>query len=140
MAWKSSDGARGRREFLKQSLTAAAAAAVPGAAGAQGSEVTGPGAEPAVRPSARTERVRVAYPRVFAGPQLSQISFPLGGVGAGSIGLGGRGQLRDWQIFNRPDRGNTPDYAFASIWAKAENGKPIARVLESRIAPPYEGQ
>jgi uncharacterized protein (DUF608 family) len=68
------------------------------------------------------------------------ISFPLGGVGAGSIGLGGRGQLRDWEIFNRPDRGNTPDYAFASIWVKSESGKAIARVLESRINPPYEGQ
>ena len=82
----------------------------------------------------------VEYPRRFSGAALSMISFPLGGVGAGSIGLGGRGQLRDWEIFNRADRGNTPDYAFASIWAKAKSGKPIARVLESRIAPPYEGQ
>src|SRR4051812_13379613 len=105
MASKPSERARGRREFLKQSLTAAAAAAVPGAARAQGSEATPPGAEPTAQTSAKAERVRVAYPRVFAGPQLSQISFPLGGVGAGSIGLGGRGQLRDWQIFNRPDRG-----------------------------------
>ena len=33
---------------------------------------------------------------------LSQISFPLGGIGTGSIGLGGRGQLRDWEIMYNP--------------------------------------
>jgi non-lysosomal glucosylceramidase len=37
--------------------------------------------------------------------QLKTISFPLGGVAAGSLGLGGRGQLRDWEIFNRPNKG-----------------------------------
>jgi uncharacterized protein (DUF608 family) len=67
------------------------------------------------------------------------LAFPLGGVGAGSIALGGRGQLRDWEIFNRPDKGNSPAYAFASIWAKSGDAKPVARVLESRLQPPYEG-
>jgi len=67
------------------------------------------------------------------------IAFPLGGVAAGSISLGGRGQLRDWEIFNRPNKGFRPHYAFASIWAQAGDGKPVARVLESRIEPPYEG-
>ena len=67
------------------------------------------------------------------------LAFPLGGVGAGSISLGGRGQLRDWEIFNRPDKGNSPQYAFASIWAQTGDAKPVARVLEARIQPPYEG-
>src|SRR5258708_22752086 len=80
-----------------------------------------------------------SYPRVFEGPQLKMIAFPLGGVAAGSISLGGRGQLRDWEIFNRPNKGYTPSYAFPSIWARAGNRKPVARVLESRILPPYEG-
>ena len=80
------------------------------------------------------------YPRQFHGRQLQMISFPLGGVAAGSIGLGGRGQLINWEIFNRPNKGYRPAYAFPSIWAQAGNGKPVARVLESRILPPYEGQ
>jgi uncharacterized protein (DUF608 family) len=79
------------------------------------------------------------YPRVFTGPQLAMISFPLGGVAAGSIGLGGRGQLRDWEIANRTDKGNAPSYAMPSIWAQAEGAKPVARVLEARYQPPYEG-
>src|SRR5262249_34863759 len=79
------------------------------------------------------------YPRVFAGRNLRMIAFPLGGIGTGSIALGGRGQLRDWEVFNRPDKGNVPDYCFAAVWAKAEDNNPVARVLEARIPPPYEG-
>ena len=78
--------------------------------------------------------------RVLEGRHLAMIAFPLGGVAAGSLSLGGRGQLRDWEIFNRPNKGFRPQYSFPSIWAQAGSGKPIARVLESRILPPYEGQ
>src|SRR5579863_1523593 len=82
----------------------------------------------------------VAFPRKFAGRQLRMISFPLGGVAAGSIGLGGRGQLINWEIFNRPNKGYRPSYSFPSIWVQSGGDKPVARVLESRIMPPYEGQ
>ncbi len=67
------------------------------------------------------------------------IAFPLGGVAAGSLSLGGRGQLRDWEIFNRPNKGYRPSYAFPSIWVQRGKTKPVARVLEARILPPYEG-
>ena len=80
-----------------------------------------------------------SYPRKFRERQLKMISFPLGGVAAGSLGLGGRGQLVDWEMFNRPNKGFRPIYAFPAIWAQVEGGKPIARVLESRIQPPYAG-
>ena len=80
------------------------------------------------------------YPRRFRGRQLAMISFPLGGVAAGSLGLGGRGQLVNWEIFNKPNKGFRPAYAFPAIWAQAGGGKPVARVLEARILPPYEGQ
>jgi uncharacterized protein (DUF608 family) len=86
------------------------------------------------------EREAVAYPRSFRGRQLQMVSFPLGGVAAGSLGLGGRGQLRDWEIFNRPNQGFSPSYAFPSIWVQSGDGKPMARVLEARILPPYQGQ
>ena len=79
------------------------------------------------------------YPRRFRGPQLKMISFPLGGVAAGSIGLGGRGQLCDWEIRNHPHSGYRPPYAFPSIWVQSGNAKPVARVLEARLQAPYEG-
>ena len=81
----------------------------------------------------------IDYPRVFRGDRRRMLAFPLGGVGAGSISLGGRGDLREWWIFNRPDKGNAPQYAFPSIWAQAAGRPAVARVLEARYLPPYEG-
>src|ERR1700722_3977548 len=113
-----------RRTFLQQAALAGAAAQIPSAIAQPRTAATIP---------------EIQFPRVFTGRHLTAIAFPLGGVCAGSISLGGRGQLRDWEIFNRPDKGNTPSYAFPAIWAQAGRGAPVARVLEARIQPPYEG-
>jgi non-lysosomal glucosylceramidase len=125
-----------RRDFLK-SVGLASAVGLPGMTGkAQGEPVeTTPAHSASSSPSAD-----ISYPRIFTGPALKMISYPLGGIGAGSIGLGGRGQLRDWEIANRADKGNSPSYAFPSIWVQSDGAPPIAHVLESRIETPYEGQ
>jgi uncharacterized protein (DUF608 family) len=117
-----------RRTFLKQVTFAGAAT--------QASALT---PAPAAVAPASPAAPEIGFPRVFTGRRLTAIAFPLGGVCAGSVSLGGRGQLRDWEIFNRPDTGNAPDYAFPAIWAQTGNRKPVARVLESRIQPPFEG-
>ena len=83
-------------------------------------------------------RAAFEYPRTFSGRHLEMLSFPLGGVGAGCLGLGGRGQLRNWEMFNRPDKGRAPGYAFPSIWVQSGSAPPVARVLEARLMPPYE--
>jgi uncharacterized protein (DUF608 family) len=116
-----------RRTFLQQVALASAAAQSP------------PVAKAPATPAASAAVPDIAFPRVFTGRHLAEIAFPLGGVCAGAISLGGRGQLRDWEIFNRPDKGNAPSYAFPAIWAQSGSRKPVARVLESRIQPPYEG-
>lgn len=33
---------------------------------------------------------------------LYQIALPLGGIGTGTVSLGGRGEFRDWEIMNVP--------------------------------------
>ena len=40
----------------------------------------------------------------YEGKRLYQISFPLGGIGTGCIGLAGNGRLRDFEIYNRPNK------------------------------------
>jgi len=75
----------------------------------------------------------------FSGLALQEIAFPIGGIGTGSISLGGRGDLRDWEIFNKPDKGSRLDYTFFAIWAQQGHLKPVARVLERRVLPPYRG-
>jgi uncharacterized protein (DUF608 family) len=123
-----------RRDFLKQAAGAVGAVTQAGR-WAQASEAATTQEQEVNSPAGENQE----FPRRFEGRQLRMIAFPLGGVAAGSISLGGRGQLRDWEIFNRPNKGFRPRYAFASIWAQSGNDKPVARVLESRIQPPYEG-
>lgn len=56
------------------------------------------------------------------------ISFPLGGIGTGSIGLSGEGRLMDFEIFNRPNKGSINGYSHFAI--RAVRGDKInARVL-----------
>src|ERR1700758_3312177 len=124
-----------RRTFLKHAAGAIGAASQLGAW-----PVLGEAPQSETAAQATMVAKDATFPRVFTGRKLKMIAFPLGGVAAGSVSLGGRGQLRDWEIFNRPNKGYSPTYAFPSIWAHSGDAKPIARVLEARILPPYEGQ
>jgi uncharacterized protein (DUF608 family) len=47
--------------------------------------------------------------------------------------------LRDWEIFNKPDKGSRLDYTFFAIWVQQGKKKPVARVLERQFMPPYRG-
>src|ERR1039458_5413525 len=86
-----------RRTFLQQ--VALASAATQAEASAQ---------TPAPTPPAPPAAPDIPYPRVFTARHLTAIAFPLRGVAARAISLGGRGQLRGWGIFNRADKGNAP--------------------------------
>jgi len=70
---------------------------------------------------------------------LSQIALPLGGIGTGTVSLGGRGQLRDWEIMNRPSKGFNPKDTFFAIWAKLKDKPSVTRLLEGVLQPPYQG-
>jgi len=71
---------------------------------------------------------------------LARIALPLGGIGTGTVSLGGRGDLRDWEIVNRPARGFAPQFTFFAISAKQAGGTSVTRVLEGPIEPPYDSQ
>ncbi|MCJ8329360.1 MAG: hypothetical protein HRT89_06090, partial [Lentisphaeria bacterium] len=82
--------------------------------------------------------------RKFDSEHLSRISMPLGGIGTGSVSLGGRGDLRDWEIMNIPSKGFAPKFARGSapfFAIRTKSGSDIqARALEGPLEDhEYEG-
>lgn len=63
--------------------------------------------------------------------------FLLGGIGTGNISVGARGELRDWEIFNWPGKGQFVPFSFFAIRTREEGKEPVSRILESKICPPY---
>ncbi|MBI4926610.1 MAG: hypothetical protein HY835_02515 [Anaerolineae bacterium] len=61
---------------------------------------------------------------------LRRIALPLGGIGTGTVSLGGRGDLRDWEVMNRPAKGFTPK-------GLGQGGQPFFAI---RLAPQGEGE
>lgn len=69
---------------------------------------------------------------------LHQIALPLGGIGTGTVSLGGRGELRDWEIMNVPAKGystvtvgnNAP---FFAIFTREQGKEPLTTLLEGPL-------
>ncbi len=65
---------------------------------------------------------------------LFQVALPLGGIGTGTVSLGGRGELRDWELMNVPAKkfstvttgNNAP---FFAIYVKPREGKATTTLL-----------
>lgn len=68
-------------------------------------------------------------PYRYAGDRLTEVAFPLGGVGAGCVSLEGRGALSDWEIFGRPNKGPILPNAFPTLWCQTEGSAPDVRVV-----------
>lgn len=90
----------------------------------------------------QTPEAAVAGPpgRRFRGEALREIAFPLGGIGTGTVSLGGYGNLRDWEIFNRPNKGGVLPLTFVALRLQGGGLKrPVIRVLERQPHPPFTG-
>jgi uncharacterized protein (DUF608 family) len=77
------------------------------------------------------------HSRLYTGESLGQIAFPLGGIGTGTLSLGGRGNLQDWEFFNSPNKGGNLSRTFLALRAKPARGPAVARILEREFLPPY---
>jgi non-lysosomal glucosylceramidase len=80
---------------------------------------------------------------------LLNVALPLGGIGTGTVSLGGRGELRDWQIMNRPGfkfgstlKGNNAP--FFAVYVKPQGKEAITKALIGPLHPSeyqhYEGR
>ena len=67
---------------------------------------------------------------IYTKNKLKEISFPLGGIGTGSIGLAGNGSLIDWEIFNKPNKGSLNGHTHFAVRADYPDGKSITKILQ----------
>ncbi len=65
-----------------------------------------------------------AAPYTYRGAQLRAATFPLGGLGTGSVSLAGDGGLRQWQIVNNVNHDAHVPHSFFAIWAGARRASP----------------
>ena len=77
---------------------------------------------------------------IYRGAKTSQISFPLGGIGTGCIGLAGNGRLIDWEIFNRPNKGSVNGFSHFAIRAERDDKVIDARILHGDLHAPFQGE
>ncbi|NEW84276.1 MAG: hypothetical protein GZ094_18185 [Mariniphaga sp.] len=71
---------------------------------------------------------------------LLNIALPLGGICTGTDSLGGRGELRDWEIMNKPGKGYSTvtkgnDAPFFAIYVKFQNSAVITKTLMGPLYP-----
>jgi non-lysosomal glucosylceramidase len=76
--------------------------------------------------------------RSYDQDHIEKIALPLGGIGTGTVSLGGRGNLCDWEIMNRPAKGFTPWTGqqlgpFFAVTLRSEEGRSWTRALEGPL-------
>lgn len=80
----------------------------------------------------------------YAGDYASKVAMPLGGIDTGTVSIGGRGDLKDWEIVNQGALGWKPVFnsgrgsirvaPFFAIRTKTSEGDIQTRLLEGQLA------
>lgn len=77
---------------------------------------------------------------IYKKENTNEIMFPLGGIGTGSIGLGGNGRLEDWEIFNRPAKGSSNGMSHIAVKALKKDGTHTTKILQGDLTKEYMGR
>jgi non-lysosomal glucosylceramidase len=127
-----------RRQFLTSTSAAIGVAAIAGASLSAEDEGSTKAASSAISNPQGARAARGPL-RSYTGAAAGEVAFPLGGIGTGTVSLGGRGELRDWEIFNRPAKRRTLPFTSVTLWTKAEGERPLLRLVEGPPQPPFAG-
>lgn len=140
-----------RRDFVRLVGLGLTGAAAPVAAASAAPDVTGDTNQVAANVAAAAADVArllddPSWPslRVYDRDHLARIALPLGGIGTGTVSLGGRGDLRDWEVMNRPGKGFVPTMAgaapFLALFTQRGSEPSVCRLLEGPVsADQFEG-
>ena len=81
--------------------------------------------------------------KTYKGDYASRVAMPLGGIGTGTVSIGGRGDLKDWEIVNQGALGWKPVFnsfrgairvaPFFAIRTKTSEGDIQTRLLEGQL-------
>jgi len=81
--------------------------------------------------------------KTYKGDYISKVAMPLGGIGTGTVSIGGRGDLKDWEIVNQGALGWKPVFnsgrgsiniaSFFAIRTKTNDGDVQTRLLEGQL-------
>lgn len=82
--------------------------------------------------------------KTYEGKYLDEVAMPLGGIGTGTVSIGGKGDLRDWELMNRGAIGYLPAFKFVqptiangpffALYYKQQNKPAEIKVLEGPVA------
>ena len=82
--------------------------------------------------------------KTYEGKYINKVAMPLGGIGTGTVSVGGKGDLRDWEIMNRGALGYLPAFRlvkptittgpFFALYYKEQNKEAQIKVLEGPVA------
>lgn len=75
----------------------------------------------------------------YQGDAQQEISFPLGGIGSGCVGLSGDGRLIDWELRNRPNKQSINGFTHFAIKVEADGAVLDARVLQGDTRKDFMG-
>ncbi len=77
--------------------------------------------------------------RHYDADHLTRVALPLGGIGTGTVSLGGRGDLRNWELMNRPAKTFVPQgdgrgcYPSLVLSVGDGTGRRVTRLMEGPL-------
>ncbi len=75
----------------------------------------------------------------LTGGNLREVSFPVGGIGAGCIGISGAGRLVDWEIFNHAGKNLANGCSHFAVRAERDGKVESARILNGDLTGDLTG-
>ncbi len=76
---------------------------------------------------------------IYTKEKQKEISFPLGGIGTGCIGIAGNGALVDFEIFNRPNKNSINGCTCFTVTAQYPSGRRVVRILRGDVLKDFSG-